>query len=114
MLTVLTVSVAGREPVHRRLPDAEVSVGRGMGWGLRDSDTWCSRTLLHLEPVHHGWVAYNYHGGLQLVGPRILEARYLSGAFVLLTRGSWTLSWDARLTLGLEVATSLTQQQRQL
>lgn len=114
MRAILTVTVAGREPEHRRLPEAEVSVGRGMGWGLRAADSWCSRSLLDLEPTERGWLAYNHHDGLEVMGPRIVEARFRSGAFVLLTRGTWSLSWSARLTLGVDVATSLTAEQRAL
>ncbi|MCW2572560.1 MAG: hypothetical protein JWO88_2618 [Frankiales bacterium] len=59
-------------------------------------------------------LAYNHHGGLEVVGPRIVEARFRSGAFVLLTRGAWTLSWNARLRLDLAVVTGLTPEQSAL
>ena len=108
MKAVLTVHVGGRDSEARRLPDEDIVVGRGMGWGFRRDDTWCSRMLLDLEPTERGWVAYNHQDGLAVQGPQVVEARYNKGAFVLLGRGSWVLSWDTRFRLVLEVLPTLT------
>lgn len=114
MDAVLQVTVEG-DPHRRRLPPEPFTVGRGMGWAIEARDTWCSRTLVDLEPTDHGWLCRNYHDGLHLTGPHLVEeATYLGGAAVLLTTGTWTLWWNRRLTLEVTVTPSLSEEQRKL